>query len=209
MKLYTLPPSPNSYKIVAVIHHLGLPVEISPVDVPSGANRAPEYLQKNPNGLMPTLEDGEFCLWESDAILRYLARDSALYPADAQVRAQIDQWLCWNAAHWGPSLRPFLFERLIKPLFLQQEPDLQVLEAAVEPFHKVAEVLDAALAGKSYLLGEQMSLADFAIASPMAWAAGAGFPLEKYTNFQAMYQKMLAMDCFKKAIPPIPAGVGK
>jgi glutathione S-transferase len=208
MKLYTLPPSPNSYKVVAVIHHLGLQVDIVPVDMAAGANKTPEFLKKNPNGLMPTLEDGDFCLWESDAIMRFLARDSDLYPAEAKQRALVEQWLCWNAAHWGPALRPFMYERIMKPMFRGEQPDQAALEAALEPFHQLAAVLDAALAGKSFLLGDSPTIADFALAAPMGWAAPAGFPLEKYTNYQAMYQRVLGMDCFKKAIPPMPAGVG-
>src|SRR5262245_15512281 len=68
VKLHVFPPSPRAFKVLAAANYLGIPYEISPVDFRTGAHRTPEYAQLNPNMKMPTLEDGDFVLWESNAI---------------------------------------------------------------------------------------------------------------------------------------------
>src|SRR5690606_36198105 len=73
MKLYQFPLSPNSMKVVALAHEVGLSIETRSVNVFQGGARTPEMLEKNPNGKVPILEDGEFVLWESNAMLGYLA----------------------------------------------------------------------------------------------------------------------------------------
>jgi len=73
MKLYGFPPSPNTWKVRAVAAHLGIPLELEFVDLTKGQHRTPEYLALNPTGRTPTLVDGDFRLWESNAIMQYLA----------------------------------------------------------------------------------------------------------------------------------------
>src|SRR5262245_60596926 len=73
MKLYGFPPSPNTWKVRAVAAHLGLPLELHLVDITKGGQRAPNYLALNPTGRTPTLVDGDLALWESTAIMQYLA----------------------------------------------------------------------------------------------------------------------------------------
>src|SRR5688500_10368705 len=72
MKLYQFPLSPNCQKVVAIAHEVGLPLEIVNVDLFKGQARTPELLAKNPNGRVPVLEDDDFVLWESNAILGYV-----------------------------------------------------------------------------------------------------------------------------------------
>lgn len=208
MKLYSLPPSPNNFKITALANHLGLALETLVVDMAGGQNQTPDYLAKNPNGLMPTLEDGDFHLWESAAILKYLALkkpESGLYPADPKQQALVDQWLHWHGAHWAPAIRPFFFERIVRAMFRGEQPDQAELAKAEEPFHKVARVLEQHLTGRQFMVGDQLTIADFCIAANQVYARPAGLPMEKYPNFEAYSQRILAMDCFKKAIPPMGA----
>ncbi len=72
MKLYGFPPSPNTWKVLATAHQMGLPLEVEFVDLTKGAQRKPEYLALNPTGRTPTLVDGDFKLGESSAIMQYL-----------------------------------------------------------------------------------------------------------------------------------------
>lgn len=209
MKLFALPPSPNTFKVTALAFHLDLPLEIIPVDMPNGQHQSPDYLKMNPNGMMPTLVDGDFSLWESNAILLYLARkkpESGMVPADPKLQAQVDQWLSWSSNHWGQVLRPYLYERMIKPMFRGEQPDPAELAKADEPFHRFATVLENHLKGRQYLVGEAMSVADFAVACSLVFAQPAGFPLGDYPNIQAFAMRITSLPAFQKALPPMVAG---
>ena len=104
MKLYTLPNSPNSRKVVAVMHHLGLRPDIACLDFARGDLVEPAFLALNPNAMVPVLVDGDLTLWESNAINQYLvqkAGGSDLFPADPKVRADIARWQFWEQAHFN------------------------------------------------------------------------------------------------------------
>ena len=101
MKLIGFPPSPNTWKVRAVAAHLGLPLEFEFVDLTKGQQRTPAYLALNPTGRAPVLIDGDFTVWESNAIMQYLAGRSpnSLWPNDSRVRADIMRWQSWQLAH--------------------------------------------------------------------------------------------------------------
>ena len=119
MKLYGFPPSPNTWKVRAVAAHLGLRLEFEFIDLTKGQSRTAEYLALNPTGRTPVLVDGDFTLWESNAIMQYLASraPNALWPNEARSRADIMRWQSWQLAHWGKEgCEPLLFERLVKKI---------------------------------------------------------------------------------------------
>jgi glutathione S-transferase len=99
MKLYVLPPSPRAFKVTALKNHLGLDCETQIVDLGKGDQLTPEYVAMNPNRKMPVLEDDGFVLWESNAILFYLASkkpQSGLWPSDLNRQADVLRWLAWE-----------------------------------------------------------------------------------------------------------------
>src|SRR5688500_11928563 len=113
MKLYEHPFSSAAFKVRAVIHELGLPVTLVPVDMMKGEHKSPEFLAKNPNGKVPTLDDDGFLVWESNAILCYLAAkksESGLMPADPRGMALVQQWLQWQATTFAPSTNEVMGE---------------------------------------------------------------------------------------------------
>src|SRR5499426_3212815 len=119
MKLYGFPPSPNTWKVRAVAAHIGIPLELALVDLSKGQQRTAEYLAINPTGRTPTLIDGDLKLWESTAIMHYLASRSAnsLWPNDPAKQADIMRWQSWNLQHWSAgACQPLLFQRLVKKL---------------------------------------------------------------------------------------------
>ena len=120
MKLYGFPPSPNTRKVQAVAVHLGLPLEFEFVDITKGGSRTPQFLALNPAGRTPLLVDGDFKLWESNAIMQYLAsrKKNTLWPEDDRVRADIARWQFWQVAHWHEGCGGFLWENLVKKLLL-------------------------------------------------------------------------------------------
>src|SRR5215472_11894637 len=156
MKLYDFPPSPNCQKVRAVLYELGLPFETVPVHLFKGETRTPAYLAKNPNGRAPLLEDGDFLLWESNAILGYLANKSGttqLAPTSARERADVERWLFWQGAHLGPAVRKVAFERLVKKFQGRTDIDLAAIDAGTADFATFSGVLDKSLGNKEYVAG--------------------------------------------------------
>ena len=148
MKLYGFPPSPNTWKVRAVAAHLGIPLEFEFVDLMQGASHTPAYLALNPTGRTPVLVDGDLKLWESNAIMQYVAsqKPNALWPNDARARADIGRWQCWQLAHWGAEgCEPLIFERLVKKFLNMGPPDAAAVAKGTESFNKEARVLDAHL----------------------------------------------------------------
>jgi len=169
MKIYADPITVNCRKVLAGLDLIGAPFEIVHVDYFKGEQKDDGYLSINPNASLPAMIDGDFVLWESNAILQYAAdktgNDSA-YPRDPQTRADINRWMFWECATWFPSCYVFLVENCVKPL-LGSAPDPAVIEAHQAQFHKLASILDRRLEGRNWLVGNSPTIADIAVASSM------------------------------------------
>ena len=129
IELYVFPPSPRAFKAMALANHLGLDVAIHTVDLTKDEHKTPQYAALNPNMRMPTLKDGDFVLWESNAILQYLAGrkpDSGLVPRDERARLDVTRWQFWDLAHWDPACTVFIFENIVKSV-----SENQILQVAV------------------------------------------------------------------------------
>ena len=186
MKLYADPITVNCRKALAGLDLIGAQIELVPVDYFNGEHRGEVYKQLNPNASVPTLVDGDFVLWESNAILTYAADktgNTAVYPTDMRTRADIQRWLLWEAAHWFPSCYVYLVEHCVKPL-LQGAPDLSITAAQDETFHKLAGILDARLAQSRWIAGDQPTIADIALAAPAHLHPYQRLPLGPHPNLR-------------------------
>jgi glutathione S-transferase len=203
MKLYAFPPSPNTWKVRAFAHQLGVPLELEIVDLTKGAQRKPEYLALNPTGRTPTLVDGDLKLWESTAIMQYLAsqKKSPLWPDDAKARADIVRWQSWHLQHWSRGSTTLIFENLVKQILKIGEPDPKALAQGAEMFHQEAAVLDKHLEGRPYLVNDQLTLADFTVVAPLFLAAPGKIPLEKYGNIRSWFGKQAALPAWQETAP--------
>jgi glutathione S-transferase len=104
MKIYDFALSPNCRKVRAIVYELGLTPEFVPVRLFKNEQRRPEFVGLNPNAKVPILVDGDFVLWESNAICAYLANGTNLLPTGRRERAEVDRWNSWHT--WGrPSAR--------------------------------------------------------------------------------------------------------
>lgn len=174
MKLHDFPLSSNGQKIRALAYDADIPLEIVPVDLTRGENRSPGFLARNPNGKVPVLEDDGVVLWESNAILLYLASKQGLldlYPVDPRRRAHVHRMLFWQAAHLAPAVGKVAFERIAKRIAQLGPPDEAVIAAGKREFAVVGGVLEALLAeaGGPFVLGER-TVADYALAPTLARA---------------------------------------
>ena len=208
MKLYGFSASPNTWKVRALAAHLKMPLEFQFVDLIKGEQHAPAYLALSPTGRTPTLVDGDFKLWESNAILQYLASKNAtpLYPNDPKSRADIARWQCWDLAHWGAqACQPLTFENLVKKFVNMGPPDAAAVAKATEAFNKEAKMLDAHLAKQKYLVGDALTVADFSVAAPLFHAEGAQMPLGPYSNVRGWFQRVSALPCWGETAPQLSA----
>ncbi|MFO0727368.1 MAG: glutathione S-transferase family protein [Myxococcota bacterium] len=200
MQLYDNPLSPNCRKVRAVAYELGLSLQMIPIDIVKGGSRTPEFLAKNPNGRVPLLEDGDLLLWESNAIISYLAgKAGRLLPTNPRDRAEVDRWMSWQLAHLGPALRQVAFERIVKKLTGQGAPDPAAIEAGMIEVRKACAVMEASLGAREYLAGA-LSVADFALAAHFSVAPAAGIDVSPYPKLNAWLDRMLKRDSLKRAI---------
>lgn len=126
MKLYFHPMSGNSRRVLLVATHLEVPLERVVIDLPKGEQRGAPHLRRNPNGRVPVLEDDGLVLWESRAIMQYLADKTpgqTLLPTDARGRADVSRWLFWCAAHMAQANMVLVFERFVKAVTGRGPPD--------------------------------------------------------------------------------------
>jgi len=204
MKLYHFPISPNSRRVIAVLHHLGLACDLHALDLVKGEHLQADFLALNPNHMIPTLVDGDFVLWESNAIMQYLCSkvpDNSLLPADPKVHADITRWQFWQTAHFGRACGVFIFENILRNALNLGEPDAQELAKATENFHRFAKVLDGHLAGRAWLVGDTFTLADFSIASFLELTALAKYPVEGYTEIARWYSTIEQIPAWQSSAP--------
>jgi glutathione S-transferase len=200
MKLYDFAFSPNSRKVRAVAYELGITLEHQHIDLIKGAQRAPAFLAVNPNGRAPVLVDDDFVLWESTAIIRYLAaKKGALVPNDVRGQAEVDKWLAWQLAHLGPAVSKVAFGRVVKKLTGQGAPDEARIAEGIDEFAKLGAILDGALEGRDYVAG-QLSVADFALASHYSIASICGLDVARFPRINAWLARMLARDSMRRAL---------
>ena len=204
MKLYGPLGSNNVRRAYAVALHLDLPVEVVEVMPRTPAAETPEYRRMSPAGRVPAFSDGDFSTDESHAIMLYLAeaKPNTLWPADRRARAHVMKWMSWSLAHWARGWQVIQFERFIKPLLLKQEPNPAEIEQAIPVFHREAKILDAHLAGREWLVGKSITLADFSVAAGLCYAGPAQLPLDPYANIRAWYARVDALPAWKKSAPP-------
>jgi glutathione S-transferase len=153
----------NVQKVVWCADELGLAYERIDAGGKFGRNDTPEYLRMNPNGLVPTIDDDGFVLWESNAIVRYLcARERAteLWPEDLRKRADADRWMDWQGASFTPATRDAFWQLLRVP---EAQRDHAAIEASRVKSEKLAAILDAHLASTPYLCGDTFCAADIVV----------------------------------------------
>jgi glutathione S-transferase len=209
LKIYAFPLSPRSFKVLWAANQLELPFELRLVDFSKGAQNAPEYLALNPNGRAPVIDDDGYVLWESNAIVEYLASlkpQSGLLPADTQSRLQVAKWLYWESAHWDPACAIFAFERVVKPLFGRGDPVQSEIDRGNQMFDRIGKVLDGALGRHRYVAGEHLTVADISLGAPLVIADQAQFPIGEYRHIQRWKADLASLPSWTKAsalrVPP-------
>jgi glutathione S-transferase len=190
MRLYDFLESGNGYKVRLLLAHLGVPYERVQVDILHGGSRTPEFLRKNPNGRIPTLElDDGTCLAESNAICFYLADGTPLLPSDRFQRAQVLQWMCFEQYSHAPFIATSRFLLHYRP----DGPERQAeLARRRDPGWAALDVMERHLADHALFVGERYTIADVALYAYTHVADEGGFPLDRHAAVRAWLERVRA-----------------
>lgn len=204
MKLYHHPLSPNGRRVLLTAAYLGIPLESQVVDITKGEQNAPDYLALNPNGMIPTLIDGDQTVWESRAIVQYLASkkpESGLLGKGEMDRINIARWQCWDAAHVMANIFTLVFETVLKAMLGMGAPDQNAIRGAREQLKRFCGAMDASLKGKQYLVGDSLTVADLTVAASFTYADALKLPIDQFPNVKSWFDRITSLDAWKKTQP--------
>lgn len=192
MKLYSSAISGNSYKVRLLLSQLRISCEIIEIDILKGESRAPEFLQLNPNGRTPVLEDDGFVLAESNAILAYLAKGTRFLPDDRRRWALIFQWMFFEQYSHEPYIATSRF-------LLQHRPDTperaQALAARRDGVWAALRVMEDHLAKNDFFAGDY-TIADIALFAYTHVSHEGGFPLDDFPKIRAWLERVKSQPGF-------------
>ena len=194
MELYYHPVSPPARACELTAKFLKLDVKVTTLDLFKGEQMKPEFVALNPAHCVPTLTDGDFVLWESRAIMQYMANKtkSPYYPADPVARAKVDSLLCWDMGELYASIMAYQY-----PL-MGFKPMPKNIGAMETNFRNKLAFLDEHLVKGPYLTGDAMTIADMSIAVSLTMPEIISVTYEKYPNISAWLGKMHAHDEWKE-----------
>ena len=187
-KVYGDYKSGNCYKVKLMLNLLGIPYQWVDIDILNGDTETPEFLAKNPNGKIPVLEleDGT-CLWESNAILNFLADGSEFLPTEPRLRTQVLQWQFFEQYSHEPYIA---VARFIQFYLNMPEDRLEEYKTTHKRGYKALKVMERQLQTTLYLVGEQYSIADIALYAYTHVAHEGGFDLTPYPAVQAWLKRV-------------------
>jgi glutathione S-transferase len=180
-------PMSSATRIHWALEELGVPYDKVKIDLAAGDQKKPEYLALNPNGKVPLVVAEGTPVFESLAILLFLAErfgvEKGLYPAPSMARAEALKWMCWGQATLLDAGGRIL--RNTSDRFPAEQRNEKAAAAAKEEMQGLLGILEAALEGKEYLVGNAFSFADLSISAYMPFLARIGVDLGPFKNVQA------------------------
>lgn len=204
MKIYGFPFSPNTRRVLFMLHEIHAEHEFVPIDLTQGEHRSPEYLKLNPNGRVPCLVDQDFILWESNAILQYLAArfpEHHLGGERPRERADIACWLFLNAAHLGPAVAHIFAHTMRLP---EEKRIPLMVENGRAEVARCCGVMDEKLSKGPWLAGSNFTIADISVAATTSVAPMLGIDLSPYPYLSAWEQRVSARPAYRKTFTLAP-----
>ena len=199
LQVYLDPCTVNSRKVLAGLALLGTEYDYHFINYFAGEQKSEAFKKINPSATVPAASDGDLVLTESNAILQYAADlvGSPAYPKDLKKRADINRWLLWEASVWFQTCYVYLVEFVVKPL-LNAEPDQAIIDAQEPTWLKLATILDDRLSKSKYLTGDEVSIADIAVAAPMHLHGACRLPLEKTPHLKRWIADIERLPCWQQ-----------
>ena len=199
IKLYGLALSNNVNKIRYCLDYLKLPYENVQVNALKGENQSPEYLKICPTGKIPAIEIDGVNLFESNAILRYLAKreKSPIYPQDAKKAAFVDAWLDYASIHISNALGRVLFNLIVAPM-MNKEVDEKSLQFGLEMLDKYLPMVNKQLTKNKFLAGGEITIADFCLLASLDPCELIQVSLTPYKELLAWRKNLKSQDFYQK-----------
>lgn len=201
LKIWGRKNSSNVRKALWCAQELEVPYEAFDAGGAFGVVDTPEYRAKNPNGRVPMIEDGDFVLWESNTIVRYLAAkhapDSPWYPSDLRARATADKWMDWTTSSFAGPFRDVFWGVLRTPA---EQQDWAQINAGRQACCDLLLMANEALSKQPYLSGEHIGMGDIPLGSFIyAWFE---MPIERPSmpHLEAWYARLKARPAYQKAV---------
>ena len=197
LKIWGRANSINVKKVVWTAQELGLEFQRTEAGGQFGLVKTPEYIAMNPNSLVPAIQDGDFVLWESNVIVRYLlAKHSSgqMYPTGLQERFDAERWMDWQQTTWNPASRPAFWQLIRTPAEQRDAAAIAASSAAVEV---LMARLDAYLANRSYMVGERFTMADIPLACEVHRWFGLPQPRQSHANVERWFGSLQARQASK------------
>jgi glutathione S-transferase len=193
MRIYGDPGSGSLRRVTTAAKIMGVELERVFVDLFKGESQTDEFKSRfNPHGLTPVLEDGDFVLYEAAAINLYLANkvNSPLLGTTDRERSQVLQWMFWSGEQWRTYTVTIFDERIGKTV-MNLPKNESLIAFAEGKIRSAAKVLDKHLEGRTFMVGNALTLADLDVAAPFSQVDRARFPIKEFPNLVAWHDNLL------------------
>jgi len=196
--------SVNVQKVLWCLAELDLGYERIDAGMQFGKNTEAPYLAMNPNGRVPTLVDGDYVLWESNSVMRYLCmayrENSPIYPSQPKARAGVDRWLDWTLSTLQPLDRPVFWALVRTPV---EQRDMAAIQKDVDAEAVVWRIVEAQLASRRFIEGDRFTIADIALgAYARRWLGVEGVSKPKLPNLDRWFAQFAARPGFAQFVAP-------
>jgi glutathione S-transferase len=204
LKIWGRANSVNVQKVLWCLRELDLAYERIDAGMQFGRNHEPDYLAMNPNARVPTMVDGDFVLWESNSIMRYLClaygEGSPIYPREPRGRAAVDRWLDWTLSTVQPVDRPVFWALVRTP---PEQRDMAAIQKDADVEAPVWRIADHHLSTRRFLEGDDFTLADIAVgAYARRWLGFEGITKPRFSNLERWFAQFASRPGFAEVVAP-------
>jgi glutathione S-transferase len=204
LKIWGRANSVNVQKVLWCLSELDLAYERIDAGMAFGKNSEPDYLAMNPNGRVPTMVDGDFVLWESNSVMRYLVlvygKECQLYPQEPKRRASVDRWLDWTLSTMQPVDRPVFWALVRTPV---EKRDMVATQKDADAEAVQWRIVDAQVATRRFVEGDDFTIADIALgAYARRWFGVEGVSKPKLANLERWFGQFAGRPGFQQFLAP-------
>jgi glutathione S-transferase len=186
--------------VLLAADHLGIAFDLVKIDLASQDDRR-RLGEVNDNRKLPVLIDGDFILWESCAIMQYLADGTpgqTVWPQERRARADVSRWMFWACQHFSPAIGVLTWEHIWKKFVTGQDADPKEVTRGEADLAEAARVLDKHLSTRRWLVGDDVTLADYAVVAPLMYKDKASLPLDGYPHLRAWFACIQALPAWQR-----------